>query len=254
MVSVSETGHEDDQHKRCSDIQLGETEPGVENKRNAAVVSEREHEGMRGQPQKYGPHRKVGRPPKLVKDTDCPQEFVTRGLLHNHVKTNHSAEAESLMCYFLCPQCGKTFTFKHNLAVHLRRHQSIKPYACSHCQSSFTAAVDLNHHVAQKHCDARPFVCSICAKSFKVYPGLRRHMQTHGGTREYTCHICGKLFTRRSNVKQHIAAIHTAMKPYKCHLCEAAYTRKSGLGLHLRSARHRSCVADNGTAETTGTS
>merc|ERR1711881_663510 len=33
--------------------------------------------------------------------------------------------------------CGKTFSKSYNLAVHMRMHEDIRPFACNHCDQTF---------------------------------------------------------------------------------------------------------------------
>ncbi|KAK7452259.1 hypothetical protein BaRGS_00039740 [Batillaria attramentaria] len=135
MFSVSETGHEDDQHKRCSDMQLGETEPGVENKGNVTVLSERELKRKRVQPKKYGPHRKTGRPPKLE-----PQDSSGEGGDHISMKTEEHVKEEPA----LSPDQISMETGSHDIPVHFAIVQGLSASSSHLSEDSFVQQTQIH--------------------------------------------------------------------------------------------------------------
>jgi hypothetical protein len=45
--------------------------------------------------------------------------------------------------------CGKVFTKNHNLIVHQRVHQGVRPYTCRKCESTFRQKAHLERHLAK---------------------------------------------------------------------------------------------------------
>jgi len=60
---------------------------------------------------------------------------------------------------FSCHLCNKKFTRNHNLKVHLRTHDGIKPYACTICGERFTRKPDCDRHERACGDKPKPYVC-----------------------------------------------------------------------------------------------
>jgi hypothetical protein len=45
--------------------------------------------------------------------------------------------------------CGKVFTKSHNLTVHQRGHQGVRPFSCPKCEATFRQKAHLERHLAK---------------------------------------------------------------------------------------------------------
>ncbi|XP_073403769.1 uncharacterized protein [Dendrobates tinctorius] len=158
--------------------------------------------------------------------TDCGKCFSWKKNLAAHLK-NHTGEKP-----FSCSECGKCFSWKKNLAAHLKNHTGEKPFSCSECGKCFTSISRLVKH--QTIHKGEPFSCSKCGKCFTLKSNFVAHQKLHTGEKPYSCSECGKCFTQKSYLVTHQRS-HTGEKPFSCSECGKCYSEKSILVKHQRS-------------------
>ncbi|XP_055786041.1 zinc finger protein 239-like [Salvelinus fontinalis] len=141
-----------------------------------------------------------------------------------------SAAGEKL---YQCRQCGKSFTSKGNLTLHLKIHTGEKPFLCKQCGKSFIQKGDLNRHT-RVHTGEKPYLCKQCGKSFLQKRDLTIHTRIHTGENPYECKQCGKMFNQKGHLTVH-SRIHTGERPYQCKDCGKAFNQKIELTLHMRA-------------------
>ncbi|XP_069974178.1 gastrula zinc finger protein XlCGF57.1-like [Penaeus vannamei] len=139
-------------------------------------------------------------------------------------------KVEATLKRFVCDVCGKKFSSRSGIEVHMRVHTKEKPYMCDICNRSFPYKGCLVNHV-KIHTLEKPYNCEICNKNFSVNNHLVRHMAVHL-KKTFSCDTCNKAFPRKIFLERHIR-VHTKEKPYSCEICNKAFTEKGTLTRHM---------------------
>ncbi|XP_011706658.1 PREDICTED: zinc finger protein OZF-like, partial [Wasmannia auropunctata] len=141
-----------------------------------------------------------------------------RILKHFKNKNKHAKNtlSKNILCNrenFVCDYCGKCFSDKSKLCVHISTHLRVedRKYQCDICQKKFITNSNLTVH-KRIHSGVRPYKCDVCSFSFRHTDSLKRHrMAKHFKNenkhakntlpknilcnREYfVCDYCGKCF------------------------------------------------------------
>ncbi|CAG2053163.1 unnamed protein product [Timema podura] len=147
--------------------------------------------------------------------------------------SNNPAPTTTSEKVFSCYICGKTYTQKPNLDVHIRRHTGETPFPCDLCPKRFASRRSLKIHNVS-HTGERNFSCDECGNTFTQKSALNIHSRIHSDYKPFICNICGKRFTINTYLKSHILT-HTGEKPYSCSVCCRAFTQKGVLNNHMRT-------------------
>lgn len=103
----------------------------------------------------------------------CGESFSQPLGLLRHQKQQHAGERA-----FVCPECGRGFSLKHNLIIHQRIHTGEKPFGCSVCGKRFSLKQNLLTHQRVHGGPARrPFACPACGKNFREERLLAAHQK-----------------------------------------------------------------------------
>nr|XP_049702870.1 zinc finger protein 775 [Helicoverpa armigera] len=102
----------------------------------------------------------------------------------------------------VCVYCGKLYSRRYGLKIHLRTHTGYRPLRCRHCLRAFGDPSNLNKH-ERLHAargapaagrggpggrcggpGAGPHTCPVCGRALARRRDLERHVRTHGGSNE----------------------------------------------------------------------
>nr|XP_057928183.1 gastrula zinc finger protein XlCGF57.1-like isoform X3 [Doryrhamphus excisus] len=136
-------------------------------------------------------------------DTEEPLE----GNKDSKSDTKHQTNSK----HFDCPECGKLFTQRGSLTVHMRIHTGEKPFTCSVCMKSFSRKENMMTHM-RLHMEEEKYPCSLCPKRFTCKRSVETHMRTHTGEKPFSCNVCHKRFTYKFQVARHKCV--TVMKTF----------------------------------------
>eukprot|EP00347_Sterkiella_histriomuscorum_P014231 403361671 len=88
---------------------------------------------------------------------------------------NHYLTTHMNLKRFDCQICGRKFSERSNLTVHMRIHYNMKPFQCLHCKKSFCSKGNFNDHM-RRHYGIRLFQCQFCTQKYFRKHQLDEHL------------------------------------------------------------------------------
>ncbi|XP_049879132.1 zinc finger protein 782-like [Pectinophora gossypiella] len=163
----------------------------------------------------------------------CNKTYKSRQSLKEHFRLAHSSNHR----HFVCVTCGKRYTAKSTLMMHMNTHSGEKKFACPHCPKTYTRASYLRAHtlVHTGQARPRPFLCNYinCDRSFSTKHSLLVHIaHTHKTERPHKCDTCLKGFATASGLKDHMDS-HNNTELY-CNYCSKKFANKRVLQKHIK--------------------
>lgn len=133
---------------------------------------------------------------------------------------------------FACPDCGKGFFSKSDMARHQWHHSRNKPYQIVSCPRSFAKPFQLAQHQPSQRGECQ---CSKCGKRFTDHHALAHHQAIHSATGHFHHHCRGFYFNYNLRQNQNLNQQATAGKPiFHCPHCGRQFTRRCNLIQHSR--------------------
>ncbi|KAH7550592.1 hypothetical protein JRO89_XS13G0226800 [Xanthoceras sorbifolium] len=199
---------------------------------------------------------------------NCNREFAYQGNIKRHLKEIHDEDSSiTIPKQYVCQEAGCAKVFKY--ASKLRKHEdahgklllkihfqmsskfkldSVEAF-CSEqgCMKYFTNKQCLEAHVRSCH---QHIACEICG-SRQLKKNIKRHMHTHeerGSYEKFECEFkgCQLTFSTKSNLQQHVKAVHHEIKPYACGIvgCGIRFAYKHVRDKHEKSGCHVYATGD----------
>ena len=157
--------------------------------------------------------------------TECGKGFKTKTSLVYHMKKKYSAYD------YKCEECSYKTITKVQLERHnVQNHTKAFRFICSECGKGFTERVFLKLHMS-RHTDERNYQCSFCENRFRLKETLKSHENIHLNIKPYECNMCPKKFGGHNNLKVHIKR-HLNQKDYVCSTCKRGFIEPAGLRNH----------------------
>ncbi|XP_037811988.1 protein snail [Lucilia sericata] len=105
----------------------------------------------------------------------------------------------------LCIYCGKVYSRKYGLKIHIRTHTGFKPLKCKFCLRPFGDPSNLNKHVrlhlqnSANNSSSEGYQCNLCPKTLGRRRDLQKHMETRHGYASTSSDAAEKVETTNSN-------------------------------------------------------
>ena len=155
-----------------------------------------------------------------------------------------------------CTSCHMTFSDQsainaHYVTVHARSNRPGRPehpnarHSCQHCGRKFTTKQHLEIHLSTIHGvgNVTVFQCDRCSKILKTKGALTRHMAlVHGvgDVPELMCHLCSKVMRQKGHLRTHLACVHGVdVQEYRCGFCSKSFKLHGHLKLHEKRVHFR---------------
>ncbi|KAK4879169.1 hypothetical protein RN001_007315 [Aquatica leii] len=113
-----------------------------------------------------------------------PQLYVNHYVNMNTVP-NDESQMESIVSNLgkskdghICLYCGKCYSRKYGLKIHIRTHTGYKPLKCKFCLRPFGDPSNLNKHVRLHAEGDTPYKCDLCGKILVRRRDLERHLKS----------------------------------------------------------------------------
>ncbi|CAI0470700.1 unnamed protein product [Linum tenue] len=180
----------------------------------------------------------------------CSKEFMYQGNVKRHVEGMHIESSNDTggekQCVCKEPGCGKAFKFPSKLQKHQYSHVKLDSVEAMclelGCNKHFSNEKCLRAHIQTAH---RYMNCVICG-SKQLRKNIKRHLRTHEAGSETTervaCHHdgCSLTFSSKTNLNQHVKAVHLHVKPYGCSFpgCGKRFSYKHVRDNHEKSGCH----------------
>ena len=131
-----------------------------------------------------------------------------------------------------CEECGFTSTRKDNLNSHKAETHGNgeNKFGCTDCGKQFSRRHKLKLHIESKHTESVKR-CKFCQEAFITNKALSAHLNS-----KHTflhCEFCGQEFSKRSNLDRHLRIRMRASKPKNCKDCGVSLCNMVTLKSHM---------------------
>lgn len=177
---------------------------------------------------------------------DCSKTFACQSNLNDHINVHMGIKP------FTCEICQKSFACKRYLRSHTQSHGS--PVRCEQCGKLFTRKYKLKVHL-EKYC-LKTYKCSSCLRIYQKRGCYEKHKKTCGRqldreqvwfkaprerkpTKIFTCEICRAEYSGKRNLVAHVRARHENVR-FKCKFCEKVFVYNCSRVKHMKRVHSES--------------
>ena len=162
----------------------------------------------------------------------CDKGYTQRNRIVEHMHAVHLTMGKERR--HICQWCGKAFMRRSCLLMHEKSVHVSKGtlYQCDKCGKNFSTKRRLKLHLVI-HSDIKKYSCNVCGRKFGHLSSFLRHKKIHTGEKKYSCSYCDFKCIQSYSLKRHIL-IHTHQKPHECDLCGEQFRQIFALTKHKR--------------------
>ncbi|XP_029658336.1 zinc finger protein 236 [Octopus sinensis] len=141
----------------------------------------------------------------LVQVRNLPGSTVVSGASHNNVDENLRMRELPLKFPLPSEKAGEPLDL---LPRSLYTSKSRKGHLCIYCGKLYSRKYGLKIHL-RTHTGYKPLKCKVCLRPFGDPSNLNKHIRLHAeGDTPYRCEFCGKVLVRRRDLERHIKSRH----------------------------------------------
>lgn len=141
----------------------------------------------------------------LVQVRNLPGSTVVSGASHNNVEENLRMRELPLKFPLPSEKAGEPLDL---LPRSLYTSKSRKGHLCIYCGKLYSRKYGLKIHL-RTHTGYKPLKCKVCLRPFGDPSNLNKHIRLHAeGDTPYRCEFCGKVLVRRRDLERHIKSRH----------------------------------------------
>ena len=182
--------------------------------------------------------------------SDFEKEMKVENESDGNVKKCKSRRGRSYIPSRPCKHCGKVFTRRRTMRLHIKRvHLKIKEnkverqgkrkdIKCEQCDKVVKRKTELQLHVKRAHLKIKDHVCEVCMKAFSTTNELNTHKIVHR-EKKFHCNICGLKIRDKRSLVNHMESRHMGIskKPYFCQDCGIHYSNTAHKLTHMDQSK-----------------